>query len=201
MTKAKKTEMRKYIFAMTCMALIMAMASCKKTQEAKPEDLQSTKFENAMTEKDTLAVKELIDKFFRFAIAKDYDGAASMLYRNDLERNGKAWPLIDEEKEKVKKTLQVFPPMDYSIEYIKFNKYKENEVLCNVIMSKTEDGKPLATTKMFFKPVNNMGIWYLCLMDKKHGDRGVVKPEKRDSVRKAYKAKEAQKAAAKAANQ
>ena len=183
------------------MALIMAMASCKKKQETKPEGPQPTAFEKAMTEKDTTAVKELIDEFFRFAIAKNFDGAADMLYRNDLERSGRVWPLIDEEKERVKKTLQVFHPMDYSIEYIKFNRYKKNEVLCNVIMSKTEDGKPLATTKMFFKPVNNMGKWYLCLMDKKHGDRGVVKPEKRDSVKRAYKAKEAQKAAAKAVNQ
>ena len=193
--------MRKFIFSIVCLAMIMAMASCKKKQETKPEGPQPTAFENAMTEKDTTEVKELIDQFFRFAIAKNYEGATGMLYRNDLERRGRVWPLIDEEKERVKKTLKVFPPIDYSIEYIKFNRYKQNEVLCNVIMSKTDDGRPLATTKMFFKPVNNMGIWYLCLMDRKHGDMGVVRPEKRDSVRKAYKAKEAQKAAGKAAEQ
>ena len=196
MTKAKKKEMRKYIFAMTCMALIMAMASCKKKQEAKPEGPQPTAFEKAMTENDTAAVKELIDKFFRYAIAKDYAEAASMLCRNDRATKGNTEPLDNEGMEKVRKTLQVFPPIDYSIEYIKFNKYNKNEVLCNVIMSKTEDGRPLATTKMFFKPVHNMNGWHLCVMDTKLGDKGVVDPHKRDSVKRNYDKKEAAKAAA-----
>lgn len=176
---------------------MLAVVSCQKKGQ-KSEGPEPTRFEQAMTEKDTTAVKALIDKFFGYAIAKDYAESAAMLYRNDVGTNGTE-PLDNDGMQKVINTLKVFQPIDYSIEYIKFNSYKKNEVLCNIIMSRTEDGRPLATSKMFFKPVHNMNGWHLCVMDTKNGDKGVVDPHKRDSVKRNFDKKEAAKAAAKAA--
>lgn len=193
--------MRKCFYVILCVAFIMSVASCGRKQETRSQGPEPTSFEKAMTEKDTLAVESLIDQFFQHAIRKEYSEAAAMIYRNDLERSGKAYPLSGEEMALVCKRLQIFPPIDYSIEYIKFNKYKKNEVLCNVVMSKTPDGRPLATTKMFFKPVNNLGTWYLCLMNTDYGDKGVVKPGERDSLQRVYKAKAAQREAAKDATE
>lgn len=45
---------------------------------------------------------------------------------------------------------------------------------------------PDITTKMFFKPVDYMGNWVLCLTNTEYGDKGVVKPDKRDSVERSY---------------
>lgn len=187
--------MRRIVFAIICVALLLAVASCRKKQENKPEGPQPTSFEAVMTESDSTAVKKLIDVFFQHAMKKELDEAAAMIYRNDLESSGRVFPLSEEEYNGVKKTLQVFSPIGYSIEYIKFNTYKKNEVLCNVVMSKSPDGRPLVTTKMFFKPVKTLGTWYLCLMDSGNGDKGVVKPADRDSLKRVYRAKEAQKAA------
>lgn len=72
------------------------------------------------------------------------------------------------------------------IEYIKFDEYYQNEVLCRVVIKEAQDGMPEISTKMFFKPVNYLGNWVLCLTNSAYGDRGVVSPDKRDSLEKAY---------------
>lgn len=86
--------------------------------------------------------------------------------------------------------LESVPMVDYRIEYIKFDENYQNEVLCHVIIKKAEGDMPEMSTKMFFKPVNYMGNWLLCLTNTEYGDKGVVNPDKRDSVEKDFEKKQ-----------
>lgn len=162
--------------------MVTSCSSCSK--EKSTEDTTITKFEKSLKERDTAEVKALVDRFFQYAINKEFGEAAAMLYRSD--KSSQPEVLDNEEMRKVKIMLRSFPMVDYRIEYIKFNKNRSNEVLCYVIMQKAEEGKPELSTKMFFKPVKVLDKWYLCLTNTEYGDRGVVKSTKRDSVKKAY---------------
>lgn len=185
---------RKLSFLAVAFVAAIMLAGCNScgNKQEEAEGTGPTEFEKRMTDKDTTAVRELVDRFFTYAINKEFGEAAAMLYRND-NFDGRADELNNEEMASVKRMLETFPMVDYEIEYIKFDRYRSNEVLCKVIMSRGTEGKPDVTTKMFFKPVKNSGSWYLCLTNSQYGDKGVVSPEKRDSVKSDYKSKERQK--------
>lgn len=135
-----------------------------------------------------------MDKFFTFVKEKNFSEAAGMLYRNDQTENHNPELLNNEEMADVRKMLESVPMVDYRIEYIKFDEDFKNEVLCHVIMKKAEGDMPEMSTKMFFKPVNYMGNWLLCLTNTEYGDKGVVDPEKRDSVEKNFPEEDADEA-------
>ena len=180
----------KIVILLFVSALMLSLSSCNSCS-SKKEEVQGpppTDFEKGMTAKDTTAVKELVDQFFAYAKEKNFTEAAGMLYRT-TEDSDEPQPLNNDEMAEVKKMLNVFPMVDYRIEYIKFSDSEENEVLCYVIMKKAEGDMPEMSTKMFFKPVNYMGNWVLCLTNTGYGDKGVVDPNKRDSVEKNYQKK------------
>lgn len=167
-------------------SLTLSLASCKDKKPEQPQGPQPTAFEKAMKAKDTLDVKALVDKYFTYVKEEKFDEAASMVYRNDKSKHSKPETLDAKEKEKVIMLLKSVPMQSYEIEYIKFDKFNKNEVLCNVIIAEAQGDMPAVKTKMFFKPVKNGSEWVLCLMDTEHGDKGVVAPDKRDSVEKHY---------------
>ena len=180
----------KIVILLFVSALMLSLSSCNSCS-SKKEEVQGpppTDFEKGMTAKDTTAVKELVDQFFAYAKEKNFTEAAGMLYRT-VEDSDEPQPLNNDEMAEVKNMLNVFPMVDYRIEYIKFSDSEENEVLCYVIMKKAEGDMPEMATKMFFKPVNYMGNWVLCLTNTGYGDKGVVDPNKRDSVEKNYQKK------------
>lgn len=169
---------------------MLSLSSCNSCS-SKKEEVQGpppTDFEKGMTAKDTTTVKELVDQFFTYTKEKNFTEAAGMLYRT-TEDSDEPQPLNNDEMAEVKTMLETFPMVDYRIEYIKFSDSEENEVLCSVIMKKAEGDMPEMATKMFFKPVNYMGNWVLCLTNTGYGDKGVVDPNKRDSVEKNYQKK------------
>lgn len=188
---------RFYIIIALVSIVVLSLSSCHKKQAA-PTGPQPTDFEKAMDAADTVAVKQLIDQFFTYVKGKDFSEAAAMLYRNDVQANREPEQLDNEEMAKVIATLKAVPMVDYKIEYIKFNEDYANEVLCNVVIRKGANGQPDMTTKMFFKPILCMNNWLLCLVNTEYGDKGVVNPDKRDSVEKKFKEETAaaQKAAA-----
>lgn len=142
-----------------------------------------------MTAQDTSAVIELVNKFFTFAKEKKFSEAAAMLCRNDTTEGHLPEPLDNVEMDKVKAMLESIPMVDYEIEYIKFDEFYANEVLCNVIIKEAEGDIPAIKTKMFFKPVDTADGWVLCVMNTEYGDKGVVDPYKRDSMEKDYASK------------
>ena len=180
----------KIVILLFVSALMLSLSSCNSCSSKKKEvqGPPPTDFEKGMTAKDTTAVKELVDQFFAYAKEKNFTEAAGMLYRT-TEDSDEPQPLNNDEMAEVKKMLETFPMVDYRIEYIKFSDSEENEVLCSVIMQKAEGDMPEMATKMFFKPVNYMGNWVLCLTNTGYGDKGVVDPNKRDSVEKNYQKK------------
>ena len=180
----------KIVILLFVSALMLSLSSCNSCSSKKKEvqGPPPTDFEKGMTAKDTTAVKELVDQFFAYAKEKNFTEAAGMLYRT-VEDSDEPQPLNNDEMAEVKKMLETFPMVDYRIEYIKFSDSEENEVLCSVIMQKAEGDMPEMATKMFFKPVNHVGSWLLCLTNTGYGDKGVVDPNKRDSVEKNYQKK------------
>ena len=180
----------KIVILLFVSALMLSLSSCNSCSSKKKEvqGPPPTDFEKGMTAKDTTAVKELVDQFFAYAKEKNFTEAAGMLYRT-TEDSDEPQPLNNDEMAEVKTMLEAFPMVDYRIEYIKFSDSEENEVLCYVIMKKAEGDMPEMSTKMFFKPVNYMGNWVLCLTNTGYGDKGVVDPNKRDSVEKTYQKK------------
>lgn len=181
----------KFFLFLLISVLVFSLGSCKKKVPQGPEP---TGFEKSMKSEDTIAVKKLVDKFFTYVKSKDFDEAAAMLYRNDEGNQHKAELLDNEQMEYVKGMLRSIPMVNYEIEYIKFDEAYENEVLCNVIIAEAHDDMPAMKTKMFFKPIKVLNNWALCLMNTEYGDKGVVKPDKRDSVRKDYAHKDSLKA-------
>lgn len=173
------------------MLLLLQLSSCNSCSSKKeaPAGPPPTEFEKGMTAKDTAAVKALVDKFFTFVKEKNFSEAAGMLYRNDQTENHNPELLNNEEMADVRNMLESVPMVDYRIEYIKFDEDFKNEVLCYVIIKKAEGDMPEMSTKMFFKPVNYMGNWLLCLTNTAYGDKGVVAPDKRDSVERNYEKK------------
>ena len=180
----------KIVILLFVSALMLSLSSCNSCSSKKKEvqGPPPTDFEKGMTAKDTTAVKELVDQFFAYAKEKNFTEAAGMLYRT-TEDSDEPQPLNNDEMAEVKTMLETFPMVDYRIVYIKFSDSEENEVLCSVIMQKAEGDMPEMATKMFFKPVNYMGNWVLCLTNTGYGDKGVVDPNKRDSVEKNYQKK------------
>ena len=176
---------RHNILFILCMSLlIVIIAGCKdKKEKAKTEE---TEFEQAMSNKDTLAVEQLIETFFGYVKNKQYGDAVLMLYRNDTSEDGSPVELNNEEMAETRAMLESIPMVGYKIEYIKFNEYYANEVKCNVIIREAEGDMPAITTKMFFKPVNYLGNWVLCLTNTEYGDRRIVDPSKSDSMTKAF---------------
>lgn len=173
--------------------MVCSMVSCKK--KAQPQGPAPTAFEESMKSKDTIAVKNLVDKFFTYVKDKNFTEAAGMLYRNDEDEQHHAIELDNEEMGKVRGLLESVPMIDYEIEYIKFDEAYNNEVLCNVIITEAHDGMPAIKTKMFFKPIKVLDNWGLCLMNTEYGDKGVVRPDQRDSVERDYAHKDSLKAA------
>ena len=100
-----------------------------------------------MSNKDTLAVEQLIDKFFGYVKNKQYGDAVLMFYRNDTSEDGNPIELNNEEMAETRAMLESIPTVGYKIEYIKFNEYYANEVKCNVIIREAEGNMPVITTK------------------------------------------------------
>lgn len=171
-------------------AIIAFAASC--TSEPKKTDTK-TDFEESLTEKDTADVKNLVDQFFSYALSGDYNHAASMLYR--IEDDGRnivePQPLTNEEMDQVRTMFELLRIEDYRIEYIKFSEMYENEVMCSCIIIPESETQKEVSTKIFFKPVNYLGGWSLCLTNSAFGDRGLVDPDKVDSLEQVYQQSDA----------
>lgn len=158
--------------------LALFVVSCKeqkKETKEQPAEETATEFERRMSAEDTTAVEELVDKFFGYVLDKQYYEAAGMLYRNDADKDQEPELLDNEALAEVTAMLESIPMVGYQIDYIKFSEYYSNEVLCRVIIREAEGDMPAITTKMYFKPVNYLGNWVLCLTNTAYGDKGLIK--------------------------
>jgi len=161
----------RYKIFLSCIITVCILTGCNsgKKQDAKKEGF--TEYEMALTNKDTTAVIQLVDLFMQHLESGRYVDAATMLYQSDPNDNyGDCEPLDNDELQDVIKLLKEFPVKKHRIEYIKFNEVYDNEVKCIAVMEEPHDGIPEISTVFYFKPIDYLGKWILCLLNSRDGD-------------------------------
>lgn len=162
--------MRKLTFAFVLTTILLGLSSCQSTDKKKVvsemAQQHANDFVSGLVKEDTAAVKDLVDKFMNFVQNNQYGQAVAMLYKLDLED---AWneplQLSSEEMESTVKMLKQIPVLSYRISNIKFESALKNEVKCAIVMRKGDETASEAVNNWYFKPVNYLGGWRLCLMD------------------------------------
>ena len=103
-----------------------------------------TGFEQAITNADSVEVTHLVNQFFEYAENGNYDAAAGMLFKDNVD-----------------------------------SVYNEPQPLDNKAMTDIK-------TVFYFKPIDYLGKWKLCMIDSHNGDRPVVEHAKKDSMQREY---------------
>lgn len=185
MKKYKNIYSRSIVFsAMLLVFMSLLLVNCKGTKE---ENNGMTDFEAAMTNEDSLAVVDLIDQFFVALENGEVNSAVAMLYKVDpRDMNGTPEVLDNEEMENLRTLFASIPVYEHKIDYIKFYNRILNEVKCTAILQPAHDNVPSATMSYYFKPINSMGTWVLCLMNSDSGNFTIVKNEDKDSLTEHY---------------
>src|SRR5574344_309970 len=116
-----------------------------------------TGFEKSMTNQDTIEVKRLVDMFFQYAEHGKTADAAAMLYKDSVEDEYSEPQLLDNE-----------------------------EMKCTTLIEPAHGKMPEIKTVFYFKPINYLGNWRLCLLNSRNGDEPVIDNNKKDSVSKEY---------------
>ena len=167
-------------------ALVVLMAvGCKQN---KPEP-KETGFELALTNADSAAVVQLVDQFFGYAEHGGYTDAAAMIhkaYNNPDSVYLEPEPLDNQQLNRMIGMLKSLKIKSHHIDYIKFNQTYLNEVKCTVFLTDKTEGPDVIKTVFYFKPVDYMGAWKLCMMDSHSGDHTVIDGDKRDSMTNTY---------------
>ena len=144
----------KFILLLTVLLTTFSCQSGKQKVQSK-EEKSINEFVAHLTEVDTVLITNLINQFMEYA-----------LYKADL---ADVWnepiQLDNNELHQVAKMLESFPVLSYKIDYIKFYTPVKNEVKCTIVMQKGESGTPIATSSWYFKLMNYLGGWRLCMMN------------------------------------
>lgn len=175
-----------YVTLLSVMFLggMLAMFSgCRKEKS----DNGQTSFEATLNNEDSVAVVNLIDKFFGELENGDVYSAVAMLYKINLDDPYDAPLLLDnDEMETLVAQFKALPVYDHKIDYIKFNKSYLNEAKCTAVIQPAQDGQAAATMIYYLKPVSYLGGWVLCLMNTNSGDHTFVDNGDKDSLERHY---------------
>jgi len=167
----------------------LVLTGCR--QKAEQKDTR-TQFEKYLTNQDSLKVIELIDQFFFYAEQGNYADAAAMLYKAEVDTTfTQPEPLGNEEMESVATMLKVLGIQGHRIDYIKFREANMNEVKCTAILQPALDGQPEATTVLYFKPIDFVDSWVLCLMHSETGNETFVSEDEKAQLTREFKADQA----------
>ncbi len=173
-------KLHRFIFAaLVCAGFVFSFSSCHSNKEKveEPED-QMTDYEKNITSQDSAAVVHLVNLFFEYLEKGNYLDAANMLYQNSSpDSYAECYPLENEELQEVVTFLKQMPVRSHHIDYIKFHEIYDNEVKCSVTLGKGEpvEGKPEIKTVFFFKPIDYLGRWVLCMLNSNDGEERTVK--------------------------
>ena len=165
--------------------MLLLFANCKGGEKENNNGM--TRFEEVMTNEDSVAVTNLIDQFFSALENEQVNAAVSMLYKTDnADPYAEPQPLGNEEMDSLCFLFTSIPVYEHRIDYIKFHESILNEVKCTAVISPAQDNHPAATMSYYFKPINSMGSWLLCLMNTNTGDRPFVRNADKDSLTRHY---------------
>lgn len=190
---------RKYfsIGVVLLMAVVFAATGCKNKQ-AKEEN-PFTKFEMALNEHDTTQVTNLVNSFFELVEGEKITDAVAMLYEDcDSDKYGQPVLLDNEKIASVTNLFKSFPIISHRIEYIKFREAWKNEVKVTAVIAEATDSRPEIKTVFYFKPIDYLGSWHLCLVNTNEGDRRIIKNAQADSMTTKYASQLEEKEKAKA---
>lgn len=172
------------VWAFLCALLLIAFAGCSD----KPKKGNGlTGFEQSLSNKDSVEVTQLVNTFFQYAEAGDYGSAAGMLYKNNVDSvYEEPQPLSNEEMASIQNMLSALPIKSHTIDYIKFKEVYNNEVKCTALIMEAHDNVPEIKTAFYFKPIDHLGKWRLCMVDSRRGDKTIITPEQKDSMQNLY---------------
>lgn len=177
-------KVQSYVGFFLLLFVIICFTGCKDRQK---QNNNLTGFEQSMTNADSTEVVHLVNMFFQYAENGKYADAAAMLYKENTKDNYSELQLLDnEDMKKVRDLLSSLPITKHNIDYIKFSQTYSNEVKCTAIIQPAHDNIPEIKTVYYFKPVNYLGKWKLCLLDSHNGDQPVIESAKKDSMEKEY---------------
>lgn len=178
----KKTKIFLGVFVLA--VALVTMGSCG---EKKKNNSPLTGFEQSMTNADSVEVTHLVNQFFEYAEKGDYDAAAAMVYKDNVDSvYNEPQPLDNNGIAQLKQLLSSLPVQSHKIDYIKFHETYANEVKCTAIIMPAHDNVPEIKTVFYFKPIDYLGKWKLCMIDTHNGDRPVVDHNKKDSMQNEY---------------
>lgn len=180
--------MRKQLFfsAVVLSLTGLMLFSCGPKSSQKSTE---TTFEEYLTDKDSATVIQLVNDFFFYAEQGNYAEAAAMLYKVQADSvEMMPEPLNNEEMKEIVDMLKMLGIQGHRIDYIKFKEYYLNEVKCTAILQEASDGMPEATTTFYFKPIDYIDSWVLCLMHSATGNNPFVQEDEKAQLSREYKA-------------
>ena len=178
--------------AATIPFFLLLLTGCHQKKES--GDTRTT-FEKYLTNEDSLKVISLVNDFFFMAEQGDYASAAAMLYKVNPDSNlVEPEPLDNEEMAGIVTMLRTLGIQDHRIDYVKFNRSQLNEVKCTAVLIPATDGMPEASTSFYFKPVDYIDSWVLCLMHSETGDEGFVNEDEKARLQLEYQADQVERA-------
>ena len=157
---------KSFKFLLVALMVLVAVASCtKKTEKVEEaenwymDDRQSTTMQRTMT--DTLAVLHNTKEYLNLLKANEVDSALNRLY---TLQGDTVLPLTPAEREVARKSVTMFPVLDYEIESVKMFNEHNTEVHYNVKYFEL-DGDSTKNNKIqcVLQAVRVGYYWYLTL--------------------------------------
>lgn len=163
--------MRKNIICLVVLLGFILLSGCNSGKnEKKHKDYLPLKMN--VSDKDTVAVTQLSEKFFQLLKKEDYEGALNMLYI--LNENGEVVPLPADLRDKQMTVFKTFPVLDYTNKGIIFNTETDSQVKFEIQFTPSQDDKPGAVTCLYLKPMRVKGEWYLTVYDTGSGSKSQI---------------------------
>lgn len=155
-----------------CFAVLSCQSGSKK--QPKKEQKETNEFVAHLTKADTASVETLVNQFMNHVKTGKLEVAVAMLYKADtMDVWNEPLQLDNDEMNNVVKVLGSFPVLSHKIDYIKFHSPVKNEVKCTIVMREAEGEMPAVTNSWYFKPMNYLGGWRLCMMDSSAHDSAI----------------------------
>ena len=155
--------MRKSFYAFLLLSFVLLLAACKGEQ--KPQEVPESgdpRVDATMqrTEGDSLEIIQLTREYLTKLQNKDIDGALAMVY--NVDSTG-VRPISDEQRAEMRKTLEMFPVLDFEITQMLLFSDDDTEVRYKVkFFELTPEMEGMQNTiKQAIQPRRYEGKWYV----------------------------------------
>lgn len=183
-TKKKEMKVKQYnfLFLIVFVVAVVSLGGCRSDKPANDNVQPLQPYEELVTNQDTVAVIQLVDRFFGYIMEGHVDDAAAMLYVAGDDIYDEPMLMDNEEMAQVRQLLETIDIQSYRIDYIKFSEAHNNEVKVTAVIEEAHDGMPDITTAFYFKPQDYLTNWVLCLADSYRGQDAIVDNDSKDSL-------------------